>query len=75
MPNNPRLTQVQKDFILLLKVVKPAFTHEQMQSIFNSKFEGYTLTERQLKWTLKKLRPQIAETQASEQLTFGCLKC
>jgi hypothetical protein len=70
---NPRLNQPQKDFILLLATVQPHLSYEQMQSIFESKFNS-PLSHKQLKDLLKKIRPIIEETQASEELTYELAK-
>lgn len=69
----PRLNQSHKDFILLLACVSPHLTYEQMQALFLDKF-GHGITYKQLKSLLKKLRPQIEDTKASEELTFELAK-
>jgi hypothetical protein len=69
----PRLKQPHKDFILLLACVSPHLSYEQMQALFLSKF-GHEITYKQLKALLKKLRPQIEATNASEELTFDLAK-
>jgi hypothetical protein len=71
--NSTRLTDHQKDFVLTLAVIKPTLSYEQITALFEDKFNS-SITYKQLKSLLRKLRPVIAETQASEELTYELAK-
>lgn len=71
--NSTRLNDHQKDFILTLAVIKPTLSYEQITALFEDKFNSQ-ITYKQLKSLLRKLKPVIAETQASEELTYELAK-
>ncbi len=63
------LTQVQRDFLILLLSVQPHLTQNQMTALFEDKFE-IKLTAQQLKTLIKNSKQKVEELQKSEALTM-----
>ncbi|MEH1966745.1 hypothetical protein [Nostoc sp.] len=63
------LTQVQRDFLILLLSIQPHLSKPQMKAIFLNKFQ-VELTEQQLKTLIAKSKKKVEELQKSEALTL-----
>ncbi|MGV0103983.1 hypothetical protein NSTCB13_02629 [Nostoc sp. DSM 114160] len=63
------LTQVQRDFLILLLSIKPHLSKPQMRALFLNKFE-VELSEQQLKTLIAKSKKRVEELQKSEALTL-----
>ncbi|MEH1957677.1 hypothetical protein [Nostoc sp.] len=63
------LTQVQRDFLILLLSVQPHLSKPQMAVLFKDKF-GVELSEQQLKTQITKSKKKVEELQKSEALTI-----
>ncbi|MEA5603700.1 hypothetical protein [Nostoc sp. UHCC 0252] len=70
MPNKAfMLTQVQRDFLVLLLSIQPHLSKPQMTALFKDKFE-VELTEQQLKTLITKTKKKVEELQKNESLTL-----
>ncbi|MEA5625305.1 hypothetical protein [Nostoc sp. UHCC 0251] len=63
------LTQVQRDFLILLLSIQPHLSQPQMTALFEDKFQ-IKLTAQQLKTLIKNSRQKVEELQKSEALTL-----
>ncbi|MCW5317919.1 hypothetical protein GTQ43_30370 [Nostoc sp. KVJ3] len=63
------LTQVQRDFLILLLSIQPHLTQPQMTVLFKDKF-GIELTAQQLKTLIKNSKQKVEDLQKSEALTL-----
>ncbi|MEH1803233.1 MAG: hypothetical protein V7L13_29535 [Nostoc sp.] len=63
------LTQVQRDFLILLLSVQPHLSKPQMRALFQDKFE-VELSEQQLKTLIKNSKSKVEELQKNESLTM-----
>jgi hypothetical protein len=72
MPTNKAfmLTQVQRDFLILLLSIQPHLSQPQMTALFADKFE-IELTTQQLKTLIKNSKQKVEELQKSEALTMA----
>ncbi|WP_322680102.1 hypothetical protein [Nostoc sp. DedQUE02] len=63
------LTQVQREFLILLLSISPHLSKPQIRAIFLNKFQ-VELTEQQLKTLIAKFKKKVEELQKSEALTL-----
>ncbi len=63
------LTQVQRDFLILLLSIQPHLSQPQMTALFADKFE-IELTAQQLKTLIKNSKQKVEDLQKSEALTL-----
>ncbi len=63
------LSQVQREFLILLLSIQPHLSKPQMKAIFLDKFQ-VELTEQQLKTLIAKSKKKVEELQKSEALTL-----
>jgi hypothetical protein len=63
------LTQVQRDFLILLLSIQPHLSQPQMTALFADKFQ-IELTAQQLKTLIKNSKQKVEELQKNEGLTL-----